>query len=165
VSTLKSLAAALLTLAALVQIGPAGAASTSSEVLRIVEIPEGFTALSATLDFSKPLKAGDAFAYVQGLYTWSGSERGKRLGHLDGTCQIVSPIAASGAGKAYCVAHAFLPGGQILFQGIQPFTAGPSRYVYPVTGGTGRYSNARGWVAIKDLGETGKTADVFHLTL
>jgi len=39
------------------------------------------------------------------------------------------------------------------------------RYDYPVTGGTGRYRNARGWVKIRDIGATGKTADSFHLLL
>jgi hypothetical protein len=159
----RHLAAVVLALVVFTQIGTAGAAGTRSEVLRILEVPEGFTPLTSSIDFSKPLKPGDAFAYVQGLYTWSGNERGNRIGHLDGTCQVVSAVSASGVGKAYCIAHAFLPGGQVLFQGFQPFTAGLGKYVYPVTGGTGRYSNVRGWVAIKDVSETGKTADVFHL--
>jgi len=146
------------------QVTDAGASARASRVMRILELPEGFTPLTAT-DFTKSIKAGDAFAYVQGLYTWSGGRRGGRIGHLDGTCQIVSNVSGKGEGKAYCLAHAFLPGGEILFQGIQPFTAGLSHYRYPITGGTGRYATVRGWVAIRDLSETGKTADVFHLVM
>jgi hypothetical protein len=160
----KNLAALILAILVLAPVDAASASALSrSEVLRILEVPEGFTPLSASLDLTKPLKPGDSFAFVQDLYTWAGTKPGKRIGHLDGACQVVSAVSASGAGKAYCIAHAFLPAGQILIQGFQPFTAGLGRYVYPVTGGTGRYSSTRGWVAIRDLSETGKTADVFHL--
>ena len=132
------------------------------EVIRILEVPEGFTPLSASFDFAQ-LKAGDSFAFVQGLYTWAGTKRGKRIGHIDGSCQIVTAISKTGGGTSYCTASAFLPAGQLLFQGFQPFTAGPGTYVYPITGGTGGYSNARGWVDLKDIGSSGKTADVFHI--
>jgi hypothetical protein len=154
VALLSGLVAALLAASA--------SALTKPEVLHILELPEGFTPLTASLDFTR-LKPGDGFAFVQGLYTWKGKAHGKRIGHIDGSCQIVSTVSESGAGKASCAAHAFLPGGSLLFQGYQPFTAGPGRFVYPITGGTGRYANARGWVAIRDIGSTGKEADVFHL--
>ena len=137
-------------------------ALTKPEVLSILEVPEGYTPLSASLDFTR-LKPGDGFAFVQGLYTWAGAKRGKRIGHIDGSCQIVSAVSKTGAGKSYCAANAFLPAGQLLFQGYQRFTAGPGRFTYPITGGTGRYANARGWVEIRDIGSSGKTADVFHL--
>ena len=137
-------------------------ALSAPEVIRILEVPEGFTPLSASLNFDQGLKAGDSFAFVQGLYAWAGTKRGKRIGHIDGSCQIVSAVS-NGAGTSYCTVSAFLPAGQILFQGFQPFTAGPGKFVYPITGGTGLYSNARGWVNIKDIGFSGKTADVFHL--
>jgi len=160
---LVRVAVSCLSLAVFAQIATAGTPAASSRILRVLEVPEGFTPLS-NADFSK-LKPGDGFAYVQGIYTWSGNRHGRRIGHLDGTCQIVSTISVDGAGKAYCVAHMSLADGDILFQGIQPFTAGLSHYRYPITGGTGRYQTARGWVSIRDLSETGKTADVFHLTL
>ena len=158
------LAIALIALAVGVQAAGARESASSARVLRLLEVPEGFTPLTP-IDFSKPLKPGDTFAYVQGLYTWSGSGKGERIGHLDGTCQIVSSVSTEGIGKAYCLAHAFLGDGAILFQGIQRVTAGLSRYSYPITGGTGRYASVRGWVAIRDLSETGKTADVFHLSI
>ena len=138
-------------------------ALTKPEVLSILELPEGFTPLTASLDFTR-LKPGDGFAYVQGLYTWTGTKRGKRIGYIDGSCQIVSAVSKTGAGKSYCAVNAFLPGGQIFFQGFQRF--GPTRatFIYPITGGTGHYANARGWVQIRNLTPAGdKTADVFHL--
>jgi hypothetical protein len=145
------------------QIATAGTSAASPRTMRVLEVPEGFTPLS-NADFSKP-KPGDGFAYVQGIYTWSGNRQGRRVGHLDGTCQIVSNISAGGGGNAYCIAHMHLADGEILFQGIQPFTAGLSHYRYPITGGTGRYQTARGWVSIRDLSASGKTADIFHLVL
>jgi len=35
--------------------------------------------------------------------------------------------------------------------------------VLAVTGGTGRYSNVRGWVRIKQISLSGKSVDLFHL--
>jgi hypothetical protein len=137
-------------------------ALSKPEVLSILEVPEGFTPLGASLDFTH-LKPGDSFAFVQGLYTWAGQKRGTRIGHIAGSCQIVSTLSATGAGKSHCTATAFLPTGQILFGGYQRFTAGPGTFTYPIIGGTGHYANARGWVRIKDIGTSGKTADVFHL--
>jgi len=158
----KRLSLAVATLVAALVAATSASALNKPEVLNILELPEGFTPLTASLDFTR-LKPGDGFAFVQGLYTWAGVKRGKRIGHIDGSCVIVSPISATGAGKAHCVANAFLPGGQILFQGYQPFTPGPGTFTYPITGGTGHYANVRGWVRIRDIGTSGKEADVFHL--
>jgi len=158
----KSLGAVVASLAAALVAATSTSALSRPEVLSVLELPEGFTPLTASLDFTR-LKPGDGFAFVQGLYTWAGVKRGKRIGHIDGSCQIVSAVSATGAGKAHCAANAFLPGGQILFQGYQPFRAGPGTFTYPITGGTGHYANVRGWVRIRDIGTLGKEADVFHL--
>ena len=49
--------------------------------------------------------------------------------------------------------QAYLPGGSLLLEGYgQANPNGPSRYVFPVTGGTGIYANARGFIAVRDLG-------------
>ena len=48
--------------------------------------------MPAPFNFEQGLKAGDSFAFVQGLYTWAGTKRGKRIGHIDGSCQIVSAV-------------------------------------------------------------------------
>ena len=87
-------------------------------------------------------------------------KRGARVGHIDGSCQIVSAVSAAGAGTLSCAATAVLPEGRILFQGHDRL--GPLK-TFPITGGTGRYANARGWVSIKEIGFSGKTANVFHL--
>jgi hypothetical protein len=158
----KALAAVCAALAAALLVAPSAPGLTKPEVLSILELPEGFTPLTPSLDFAQ-LKPGDGFAFVQGLYSWRGSKRGTRIGHIDGSCQIVSAVSRTGAGKAHCVANAFLPAGQILFGGYQPFAAGPGKFTYPIIGGTGHYANARGWVAIHDIGTSGKTGDVFHL--
>jgi hypothetical protein len=158
----KAFAALLAGLIAAALTATSAPALSKPEVLSILELPEGFTPLAASLDFNH-LKPGDGFAFVQGLYTWTGAKRGARVGHIDGSCQIVSVVSKTGRGKAHCVANAFLPAGQILFGGYQPFSAGPGRFTYPIIGGTGHYANARGWFDIRDIGSSGKTADVFHL--
>jgi len=138
-------------------------ALSKPEVLNILELPEGGTPLSPHLDFIR-LKPGDSFAFVQGLYTWAGVKPGKRIGHIDGSCEIVSTLSPSGVGKTHCVANAFLPRGQILFQGFQRIGGAHATFTFPITGGTGHYANVRGWVRIRNLTPGGeKAADVFHL--
>ncbi|MGZ8741271.1 MAG: allene oxide cyclase barrel-like domain-containing protein [Gaiellaceae bacterium] len=126
------------------------------EVLSVLVLPEGFTPLTTDLDVTQ-FKAGDSFGFVGGMYTWAGVKQGKRIGRVEGSCQFVSAVSSTG----YCTASAFLPGGRILFQGHDHL--GPAPATFPITGGTGRYANARGWVSIKDIGISGKTANVFHL--
>jgi hypothetical protein len=129
------------------------------EVVSVLVLPEGFTPLTADFDVTR-FKAGDSFGFVGGMYTWAGMKRGTRTGHIEGSCQIVSAVAATGAGTLYCASTALLPRGRILFQGHAPLG---SLKTFPITGGTGRYANARGWVRIKEIGFSGKTANVFHL--
>ena len=129
------------------------------EVVSVLVLPEGFTPLTADFDVTR-LKAGDSFGFVGGTYTWAGTKRGTRIGRIEGSCQIVSAVSEAGAGTLSCASTAFLPGGRILFQGHDRLG---SLKTFPITGGTGRYANARGWVRIKEIGFSGKTANVFHL--
>jgi allene oxide cyclase len=56
----------------------------------------------------------------------------------------------------------FLPGGQITVEG--PFSDSGNTVV-AITGGTGRYANARGWMELKYHNPAGTEFDfVFHLT-
>ncbi len=135
------------------------AALEKPAVVSVLVLPEGFTPLTADLD-PTGFKAGDSFGFVGGAYTWAAMKRGARVGHIDGSCQIVSAVSAAGAGTLSCAATAVLPEGRILFQGHDRL--GPLK-TFPITGGTGRYANARGWVSIKEIGFSGKTANVFHL--
>lgn len=159
----KRLAGLLAILVSALVATPSATALSKPEVIRLLELPEGFAPLSASVDFEQ-LEAGDSFSFVQGLFAWEGKKAGKRLGHIDGYCQLVSAVSASGGATFYCAVSTFLPAGQILFQGFERVNVfRPGATVFPITGGTGHYRNARGWVQIRDIGSSGKTADVFHL--
>jgi hypothetical protein len=67
---------------------------------------------------------------------------GKKVGEDGGTC-TVTRIAASGATTLHCLGTNSLPGGQISVEG---FAAPGEPFELAVTGGTGRYSKARGQV-------------------
>ena len=128
------------------------------EVVSVLVLPEGFTPLT-DIDVTR-FKAGDSFGFVGGMYTWTGTKKGNRTGRIDGSCQIVSAVSPAGRGTLACAATAVLQAGRILFEGHDEL--GPHK-TFPITGGTGRYANARGWVTIKEIGFSGKTANVFHV--
>jgi hypothetical protein len=144
----KRLVLALAVLAAALVAATGGSALDRPEVVSVLVLPEGYTPLTPDFDAFK-LKAGDSFGFVGGMYSWEGTKRGQRIGRIDGSCQIVSAVSAAGGGTLYCAATAFLPAGRILFQGNDQL--GPVKS-FPITGGTGRYGDARGRVTIKEIG-------------
>jgi hypothetical protein len=145
-------------LAALVASASASAID-KPEVISVLVLPVRVTPLGE-LDFEK-LKAGDHFGFAGVMYSWSGRKRGNRIGRIEGQCQVVSAVSARGAGTLYCASTAFLPGGRILFEGHDHLGTTPKSF--PITGGTGRYADARGSVTTKDIGFSGKAANVFRL--
>ena len=60
----------------------------------------------------------------------------------------------------------YLSGGTILIQGFGQINPnGPSKYAFPIVGGTGTYDNVRGYINVRDIGngQSGKTNIEFHL--
>jgi len=118
--------------------GAASGASSSDErhgqviLLTTKQVRQGF------VDHGAPgFSEDDQFVFSNDLY--SG---GQRVGEDAGTC-TVTRIAAGGAVTLHCLGTNSLPGGQISVQGI----AAPGEpFELAITGGTGRYSKARGQV-------------------
>jgi hypothetical protein len=67
---------------------------------------------------------------------------------------------------ALFTAQVFLQGGTMLAEGYGQLNPnGPSKYTFPILGGTGKYDNVRGYVKVRDLGNGNgnKTNIEFHL--
>jgi hypothetical protein len=115
--------------------------------------------------FSRMPRAGDQFPIEDTLYRWAGTKRGARVGNVEGigTFQVVG----SNSARVLFEAQAHVPGGSIVIQGYGTVIYnGPSRFTFPVVGGTGAYANARGVVSVRDIGNgNGNNSTViFHLT-
>jgi hypothetical protein len=148
--------------AALVAV-PAGSALTQPETIRLLETTGTETEINVG---SEEFGPGDGFTLSDPLYRWAGSKRGARVGRLEAHCTFTwvqaGPPETAGA---YCVGTIFLPAGQIVGAKHLRFTeSGPPSFQLAVLGGTGRYSNARGIVVIRDIGAEGNSAVILRLT-
>jgi len=97
--------------------------------------------------------AGDLLTFANALYNAGNT---KKVGSDNGYC------VRTVVGKSWeCWWTTFLAGGQITVEG--PFLdAGPSKL--SITGGTGKYSRARGWMDLKARNDKGTEYDfVYHV--
>ncbi len=97
--------------------------------------------------------AGDLLTFANALYNAGNT---KKVGSDNGYC------VRTVVGKSWeCWWTTFLAGGQITVEG--PFLdAGPSKL--SITGGTGEYSRARGWMDLKARNDKGTEYDfVYHV--
>ena len=97
--------------------------------------------------------AGDILTFANALYN---SANTKKVGTDNGYC------VRTVVGKSWeCWWTAFVAGGQITVEG--PFLdAGPSKL--SITGGTGTYSRARGWMDLRARNEKGTEFDfIYHV--
>jgi len=93
--------------------------------------------------------AGDAF-------TFTGTLVGQRNGTEQGSCTFVT------ATSAQCSISAFFADGQLVFNGTLPFDQ--TDFQIPLTGGTGEFSRARGYVTVHVTNATGTVDDlVMHI--
>jgi hypothetical protein len=90
----------------------------------------------------KGMSPGDKFVFAGDVFDRKG---GTKLGRLGGECTTASPT------ETFCVASFKLHGGQIVGQGIADSAAlfGGKTVTSPITGGTGRYSRARGYWTVR----------------
>ncbi|MGH3136339.1 MAG: Allene oxide cyclase [Gaiellaceae bacterium] len=150
---------ALVTLILIVSVGIALHAGTTVAGAR----PSGFTATIRVVEHNttgvvtdtgaKGDSAGDILTYANGLYN-AGNTR--KVGSDNGYC------VRTVVGETWeCSWTAFLPGGLITVQG--PFLdTRPSKVI--ITGGTGKYSRATGWMDLKARNDKGTEYDfVYHL--
>jgi allene oxide cyclase len=96
---------------------------------------------------------GDVLTFANAIYNASNT---KKVGSDSGFC------VRTNVGETYdCLWTTSLPGGQIAVQG--PFSdAGDSTFA--ITGGTGKYSRARGWMNLHARNDKGTELDfVFHV--
>jgi hypothetical protein len=129
----------------------AGGHSTS--MAATFTVVERATTDAVTETGKKGDSAGDLLTFANELYN-AGNTR--KVGSDNGYC------VRTVVGKSWeCWWTAFLAGGQIAVEG--PFLdAGPSKLA--ITGGTGRYSRARGWMDLRARNDKGTEYDfVYHV--
>jgi hypothetical protein len=153
-------------LAVLVVLGSPASALTKPQTFSLLSVESGTETEIGGFGFQRLPVPGDRFAFTDRLFKWAGTKRGARVGRVEGLCTFTKISTSSGfRATAQCDATFFLPAGQVAIEGFISFTEGPLNFVVPVIGGTGAYSNARGTVRIRDLGngDTGKSNNEFHL--
>ncbi len=145
------LVAGMAAVATLAGIATAGAGSTGSTVtLRLVERA---TTDAVTETGKKGDSAGDILTFANALYNGGNT---KKVGSDNGYC------IRTVVGKSWeCWWTTSLAGGQITVEG--PFLdAGPSKLA--ITGGTGKYSRAGGWMDLRARNDKGTEYDfVYHV--
>ena len=99
--------------------------------------------------------AGDQDFYRQLLFNKRITPNA--IGHSDIVC------TNTGTGSTSCTGTYFLPRGKIMVGGVISFGSEPlSKFMLPLTGGTGKYDNARGYVNVRQL-YGGRTNLDFHV--
>lgn len=105
--------------------------------------------------------AGEQFAVSDDLYKWAGTKRGAKVGTDQGIVTFLS-VTANGGSNTFTV-QANLSGGTILVGGIISYkNQNPSKFTLPITGGTGKYAGAHGYVDVRALPNNKNNLD-FHL--
>ena len=129
----------------------AGKSSSSAQTVKVIEHA---TTDAVTETGKKGDSAGDILTFANAVYDAGNT---KKVGSDNGWC------VRTVVGKTWeCFWTTFLANGQITVEG--PFyDAGPSKLA--ITGGTGAYANARGWMLLKARNKKGTEYDfVFHLS-
>ncbi len=93
---------------------------------------------------------GDMFAIDEVLK----NQAGQTVGYDSGTCVVTNT-----GGLAHCTVTGALPGGSITVQGIINFNR--DTFVLAITGGTGRFNGAGGWLEGRNVNDTTTTL-TFH---
>ena len=158
---------ALVVVSVVVWVSSASAIS-SPRTFSLLEVSSDVQLPIGDFTFNRAPVGGDRFAFANDLYKWAGTKKGARVGHDTGLATFVTGFGPNFSHKATALftAQAFIPGGTILIQGFGQINPnGPSKYTFPIVGGTGTYANVRGYIEVRDIGngQTGKTNLEFHL--
>ena len=152
----KLLVVAATAVALFLTLGPvlaasAGTSVTAPRTIRLVARQVSAAFIPVPGQTGHRLAAGDQLVFTEAL-----SRNGARYGHDAVHCIIVA------AADAICVGAFNLPGGQLIIAGdVGNINAIGSKTV-AVTGGTGRYRNVRGQLAVKDRSQA-VSVDTFVL--
>ena len=143
----------------LADVGPADGATSPNLVIRLVSVTT-----SARYDDKAPEgpSAGDKFISTSRLIN-DARQLGRAKGAVVGSDSGTLTLTSRRAGRVDVLVR--LPGGTLRVRG-QVRLAGGTREIYPVTGGTGRFSGARGTLTVTALPGGGERAsNVYRLTL
>ena len=135
--------------------GTSASAISTPQVFSLLDVGSNGGEPINGFTFDRAPHAGDQFSITDVLYKWAGTKRGARAGHLRGIGTFVTSFGPDFSRNATVlfVVQAYLQGGSILVEGYAAQNAnGPSKFTLPVVGGTGIYANARGFVAVRNLG-------------
>jgi allene oxide cyclase len=143
-----AVAASALTAAA-VAAGSGSGGLTAPTRVHVVERP----ATDQVIDIgAKGDSPGDQLPFNNPIFNWSNT---RRVGVDQGNCVRASTVN----GRWECMWTTFLPRGQVTVEG--PFLDAKATTQLAITGGTGEYSNARGWMTLH-LRSDGNFDFVFH---
>lgn len=135
---------------------PSGALRNES-TLTFVVVPVSETALD--VDGDHELTPGDGW-----VQTYAVRRGGERIGSLVSSCQFMSVRADGMGGVMQCVGTVKLPAGQLTSQGRVVLIEGVGRtVVVALTGGTGRFATASGYVAITPIDGSSNGLLTIHL--
>ena len=110
------------------------------------------TVQQATIDLGATgLSLGDEFISSENIYHGS-----HQVGTANVACTVVRLAGANSLTQ--CVVTAVLPHGQLTIQGANASTR---TTWYAITGGTGAYRDAGGWVKVVNTSDTGSQVTVY----
>jgi Dirigent-like protein len=132
---------------------PAAPAGKPALVLHYLDINTNF---AANWPQNRAPEFGDQGLFQDKIYTWQGANRGRLVGHLNGTIIFLN------AQLTRISVVATIPGGTIDVFG----DSGEARATtYSVLGGTGRYANMRGEAIVRTLGSPDSNNDSVTIKL
>ncbi len=145
---LTAVAASALTAAA-VAVGSGSGGLTAPTTVHVVEHPVTDQVIDIGATGDSP---GDQLPFNNPIFNWNNT---RKVGVDQGNC-----VRASTAnGRWECMWTTFLPRGQVTVEG--PYLDAKATTQLSITGGTGAYSNARGWMTLHLRGD-GNFDFVFH---
>jgi len=145
---LSAAAASALTAAA-VAMGSGSGGLTAPARIHVVEHPVTDQVIDIGAKGDSP---GDQLPFSNPIFNWNNT---RKVGVDQGNCVRASTVN----GRWECMWTTFLPRGQVTVEG--PYLDAKATTQLAITGGTGEYSNARGWMTLH-LRSDGNFDFVFH---
>jgi hypothetical protein len=152
------LVAAASVLGALTAVG-SSAAAAKPQTLRVLEVDTSFVGTGGfNAAAHEPPAVGEGVVIRGGVYKLNGRKQGARLGALRIECTFTNST-----GGSVCTAVVSLPPGKLVVSGLTPGSS-TRAYALPILGGSGRYANAKGHLAIKPIGNSNRAVDTIVIS-
>lgn len=139
----------LVVVTCLALLAPSASALKRPRVFTLLEVER--STLPLVGDANRPPEAGDQVLAINDLYRWTG-KKGIRLGRDRVLTTFIHGFGPRFSHRALALfeAQVYLPDGTLFGEGYGELRPdGPTRFDVPVVGGTGVYSNARGFVRVR----------------